>query len=427
MIALGLQMTLIVVLIRTIRHRRTAETSLRDSESRLRAFLDHSPSSMFVKDRYHCLVMVNTRYLTLHKVREADIVGKRGGSRLSADERSRMEATDQVVLDSAIPTTSTLRLAGRHDNGKDTHYGVSKFPVSDTEGLVVGVRGINTDVTKLHEREEMLEHAKPGAETVAQEAQVANRTKSEFLASMSHEIRMPLNAVLGIASLLLDGRLAEEQRNQVNTIRSSGEVLLSLFNDILDLSKLEAGKLELENIDFDLGDILKSVADLWSPKAFASGIGFSHDTNDAIAPVLLSDPTRINQILFDLMSNALKYTETGTMKMTVSQEKLADNYIRTRFAVLDSGAGIPPRLYLRFSINLRRPTHPSRESTTVPALVLPSVNSLPKRWAKKSASTTSSARVLLSGSRSSVWKVFPKTSNMIFALDRHPRWPEMSP
>ena len=269
-------MTLIIVLFRTIRHRRSAETALRESESHLRAFLDHSPSAMYVKDLNHRLVMVNAQYLRLHNVTEEEVIGKRGGSRLSDEERARMEETDQRVMDAAAPTTSTLRLAGKHDNGTDAYYNVSKFPVFDADGLVVGVGGINTDVSKLFEREEMLEQAKAEAESVAKAAQVANLAKSEFLTSMSHEIRTPLNGVLGMAGLLLDSPLDEEQRSHVRTIRSSGGLLLTLLNDILDLSKIEAGKLGLEELDFDLNDILHSVDDLWSSKAFAAGIGFSH-------------------------------------------------------------------------------------------------------------------------------------------------------
>ncbi|CAN0504547.1 unnamed protein product, partial [Laminaria digitata] len=333
-IALLLQMTLIIFLVKTIRHRKTAETALRDSENRLRAFLDHSPSAMYVKDREHRLVMVNARYTQLHNVREEDVIGKRGGSKLTPEEREKMEALDQTVLDSAIPTTSILMIPGKG------YYNVSKFPVFDADGLVVGVGGINTDVTKLHEREEMLKQAKSDAEAIAQQALVANRAKSEFLASMSHEIRTPLNGVLGMAGLLLDSPLNDEQRNNVKTIRSSGGLLLSLLNDILDLSKIEAGKLELENIDFDLADILASVEELWAPKAFAAGIGFSHDSSRAIATVLKSDPTRVRQILFNFMSNALKFTVAGSIRISVSQERLKDNRIRTRFDVRDTGAGI---------------------------------------------------------------------------------------
>ncbi len=340
-VAIALQMALIVFLFRTIRHRRLAESALRESENRLRAFLDHSPSAMYVKDLDHRLVMVNAQYLKLHNVSEEDVIGKRGGSRLSEEERSRMEETDQRVMDAAAPTTSTLRLAGKHDNGTDAYYNVSKFPVFDADGLVVGVGGINTDVSKLFEREEMLEQAKAEAESVAKAAQVANLAKSEFLTSMSHEIRTPLNGVLGMAGLLLDSPLDEEQRAHVRTIRSSGGLLLSLLNDILDLSKIEAGKLELEEIDFDLSDIVESVDDLWSSKAFAAGIGFSHNSNSVIAPVLRSDPTRIRQILFNFMSNALKFTEAGSIRINVSQEKLSEGLIRTRFEVKDSGVGIP--------------------------------------------------------------------------------------
>jgi PAS domain S-box-containing protein len=337
-IALALQMTLIVILIRTIQHRRTAETALRESSSRLLAFLDNSPATMYIKDREHRLVMVNARYLQLHNVREEDVIGKRGGSKLTVEERAKMEAADQAVMDSAIPTTSTLELPGR--GGNLGYYNVSKFPVFGEDGMVIGIGGINTDVTKLHDREEKLEDARIQAELVAEEAQVANRAKSEFLASMSHEIRTPLNGVLGMAGLLLDSRLDEEQRDFVQTIRSSGNLLLTLLNDILDLSKIEAGKLDLEEIDFNLTDVLASVSDLWAPKALAAGIGFSQKNKDLAAPALKSDPTRICQILFNFMSNALKFTTAGSVKILVTQELLADGLVKTRFAVADTGPGL---------------------------------------------------------------------------------------
>lgn len=337
-VAIAAQMTLIVVLFRTIRRRRTAETALQESSSRLRAFLDNSPAAMYIKDRRHRLVMVNARYLQLHNVREEDVIGQRGGSTLTRKEREKMEAADQRVMDSAIPITATLEIPGR--NGSKNVYSVSKFPVFDKNGIVIGVGGINTDVTKLHDREEKLAQAKAEAEIVAEEAQVANRAKSEFLASMSHEIRTPLNGVLGMAGLLLDGNLDEEQRNYVQTIRSSGNLLLTLLNDILDLSKIEAGKLELEDIDFDLNDILASVADLWAPKAFAAGIGFSYASNGLIAPAVKSDPTRVVQILFNFMSNALKFTTAGSVRIEVTQEPARDGLVRSKFAVTDTGPGL---------------------------------------------------------------------------------------
>ena len=337
-IALALQMTLIVILIRTIRHRRTAETALRQSSSRLHAFLDNSPATMYIKDREHRLVMVNARYLQMHNVREEDVIGKRGGSKLTTEERAKMEAADQAVMDSAIPTTTMLELPGRGDS--PGFFSVSKFPVFDEDGMVIGIGGINTDVTKLHDREEKLEEAKARAELIAEEAQVANRAKSEFLASMSHEIRTPLNGVLGMAGLLLDSRLDNEQRNFVQTIRSSGNLLLSLLNDILDLSKIEAGKLELEEIDFKLTDILESVSDLWAPKALASGIGFSQKNGDLVAPALKADPTRICQILFNFMSNALKFTKAGSVKILVTQEPVANGLVKIKFAVADTGPGL---------------------------------------------------------------------------------------
>ena len=350
-IAILLQMVLIVFLIRTNQRRNSAEIALRESQGRLQAFLDNSPSVMLVKDRQHRIVMANAQYLSLHDVTLDDIIGKRGGSTLSEEERRKVEAADQRVMDTGEPASSILELP--RPGGRTKYYAVSKFPVYSTDGFVTGIDTLNTDITELHERELQLEQARAEAEVVAAEAQVANRAKSEFLASMSHEIRTPLNGVLGMASLLMDSELDDEQRDQVETIRRSGGLLLSLLNDILDLSKIETGKMELETIDFDLGELLKSVAGLWSPKAFASGVNYIEDFDGIDTPILRSDPTRISQILFNFLSNALKFTTEGSVTVTVTQKPAGPGHTLTRFEVRDTGGGIDedvlPNLFQKFA------------------------------------------------------------------------------
>jgi signal transduction histidine kinase/ActR/RegA family two-component response regulator len=168
----------------------------------------------------------------------------------------------------------------------------------------------------------------------------ANKTKSLFLASMSHEIRTPLNGVLGMASLLNDETLTAEQRERVETIQSSGETLLSLLNDILDLSKIEAGHLDLEIIDFNLPKILDEVRGLWEPQVLAKGLEFECICDGQSLSAVRTDPTRIKQIIFNFISNALKFTESGQISIRISQKSAANGLIETRFEVHDTGIGI---------------------------------------------------------------------------------------
>jgi signal transduction histidine kinase/AmiR/NasT family two-component response regulator len=253
------------------------------------------------------------------------------------DDRAEAAAIFERARREGTPLRAEVRL---NRPGPEIWVSGAMSEYFDEVGTLQTTLGVMQDITDRKQAEVALRAAKD-------EADAANVAKSEFLTTMSHEIRTPLNGVLGMAQAMAAEPLPAAQRDRLDVIRQSGEALLAILNDMLDLSKIEAGKLELEEIDFDLADIARGAHATFTALANKKGLSFSLDIGDA-GGVYRGDPTRLRQILYNLISNALKFTETGEIRVEVEYDG-----VELAITVTDTGIGVPEAaqagLFTRFT------------------------------------------------------------------------------
>ena len=305
---------------------------LEHSEILLSTVINSLPFGVFWKKKDLTFWGANERFLADAGVFDVhQLLGKLDEDIASSEDTKKFLREDMEVLHSGVPQMGIVE-KNESEFGKITYTLTNKVPLRDKQGEVIGVLGSYEDVTEQQNMEAALRDA-------IKEAQLASKAKSEFLATMSHEIRTPINGVMGLLELTLDTDLKPQQREYLNKANLSAKTLLQIINQILDISKIEAGKMELELVPFKVCDVLLQVEQQLSHLAQNKGLEFSIEAKGPVKEDVQGDPTKLLQILVNLTSNAIKFTETGFVKLEVGALKQKDA-LNLRIVVKDSGIGI---------------------------------------------------------------------------------------
>lgn len=326
---------------------RQSQKELQESEQRFKVALAKSPVAVFEQD-------LNLRYTWIFNSRlgytATEVIGKSDAEIMDPACLTALVAIKRRVIDSGQATRQEVAVAA--PGAALEFYDLYVEPRRDQAGAVTGVICAATDVTIRKQTEEQLRQLNEQLESrveartrelvcAKEEAEAANIAKSSFLANMSHEIRTPMNGILGMVNILRRDGLTSKQIERVDAIDTSARHLLSIINDILDISKIEAGKIDLEEVPVTIDSLLANVRSIIAERARAKNIRLAIQ-EEPLPPDLMGDPTRLQQALLNYAANAVKFTETGAVTLHVRQQAETADGVMVRFEVRDTGIGIAP-------------------------------------------------------------------------------------
>lgn len=324
-------------------------TARKQTEAQFRQVVESAPNGMLVANQEGVMTLVNAQIERYFGYDRQELIGQ--PVEILIPDRFRSQHPRQRTGFFHKPTVRAMgvnrELFGRRKDGSEFPLEIGLNPIKTTKGLQVLASIV--DISARKEAEVRLEQAARDLEArnrelaeVNQSALAATRAKSEFLTTMSHEIRTPMNAIVGMAELLQETPLTPDQANYVGRFSRAAGSLMELINAILDLSKIEAGYMALESVPFDLPHLADTIAELMASKALAKGLELLVRLHPDIPQGVVGDPTRLNQVLLNLVSNAIKFTESGRVMLSVEPAPDRSTAHTLCFSVSDTGIGIPP-------------------------------------------------------------------------------------
>ncbi len=325
-----------IALEKEVAERKTAQAQAQSRERQFRQLLDSAPDAVVISNAEGVITMVNRRAESLFGYKREELIGQLVEILVPKVYSRTQEANHENYYVSQVHSRlegSEQELYGVTREGREFPAELSLAPIETEEGLMIS--SAIRDITERKQVEQVLQAAKEMSDA-------ANRAKSEFLANMSHEIRTPLNAIIGMAYLAMKTDLNPKQRDYIGKIHFSGGHLLGVINDVLDLSKIEAGKLEIESTAFRLDRLLDNVLTLTGEKASARDLKLVIDVAPEFPKFLRGDFLRLGQVLINFTNNAIKFTETGRITIRVKKGSETESDMLVRFEVEDTGMGLTP-------------------------------------------------------------------------------------